>query len=127
MSHDESSVSPHHLLIFDHVVTNQDGSYNPHIGVFIAPEHGFYVFSWTVACGGGNYVHTEIVRNSKSIGQILTNSRNSYDWHSVTGLIATELNANDVVSVRTHSTLESQGTILSRDGIRTSFTGWKLN
>lgn len=39
MSHDESSVSPHHLLIFDHVVTNQDGSYNPHIGVFIAPEH----------------------------------------------------------------------------------------
>ncbi|XP_061192796.1 complement C1q subcomponent subunit B-like [Saccostrea echinata] len=126
MSHNEITSSPHHILVFDHVVTNSGGSYNPHLGAFTAPEHGVYVFSWTVVCDHGSYANTEILRNSDSIGQILTNSVNNIDYQIATGLIATELNANDVVHIQTHVTEGAKGTILSADYMRTSFTGWKL-
>lgn len=127
MSHDEIVNIPHHILIFDHVITNHGGSYIPHIGTFIAHKHGFYVFSWTVACEAAHYAYTEIVRNSDSIGQILTGYTSNIGLQMSTGLIVTELNADDVVDVRTHSVKGAIGRVVSRDYLRTSFAGWKLN
>uniref|UniRef100_K1S3U9 Heavy metal-binding protein HIP n=1 Tax=Magallana gigas TaxID=29159 RepID=K1S3U9_MAGGI len=35
------------ILKFDPVKTNAGNGYHPNSGVFIAPETGYYVFSWT--------------------------------------------------------------------------------
>ncbi|XP_062609701.1 uncharacterized protein LOC134271521 isoform X2 [Saccostrea cucullata] len=126
MSHNEISNSPHHILVFDHVITNSRGSYNPYIGVFTAPEHGFYVFSWTVACTSGSYAYTEIIKNSDSVGQIIVNSLANILDQTSTGMVTTELNVNDVVHIQTHKKSGAKGTIISSDSMRTSFTGWKL-
>ena len=35
------------VIVFDNVKTNAGNGYHPSTGVFIVPESGMYVFSWT--------------------------------------------------------------------------------
>ncbi|XP_062609700.1 multimerin-1-like isoform X1 [Saccostrea cucullata] len=126
MSHYELANGPGHNLVFDHVVTNTGSSYNPLTGFFTAPEQGYYVFSWSVGCHSTSYVYTEIMKNSDSVGQIVTNSINDIGNQLSTGLVILELNANDDVHIQTHATQGAKGTILSTNFMRTSFSGWKL-
>jgi hypothetical protein len=49
------------------VIVNEGEHYDPYDGVFVAPQKGVYLFSWTVSGGGAKYIVTELVveRNIK--------------------------------------------------------------
>lgn len=48
MSKSTPSISIQYPLAFDIVKTNNGNGYHASTGVFIAPETGIYVFTWTI-------------------------------------------------------------------------------
>jgi len=55
------------------VIVNEGEHYDPYDGVFVAPQKGVYLFSWTVSGIGAKYIVTELVveRNTiSSAGEI---------------------------------------------------------
>ena len=54
-------------LVFETVIVNEGEHYDPYDGVFVAPQKGFYLFSWTVSGTGGNYIVTELVVEQNTI------------------------------------------------------------
>lgn len=58
----------HQVIVFDNVVTNVGNAYNSHVGIFVAPVNGIYVFSVTLFSPASVSFHANIVKN----GQILT-------------------------------------------------------
>ena len=55
-----SEATGNHVMVFDVVKTNA-GNDHPSTGVFIVPESGIYVFSWTLRNGENNFHSTELV------------------------------------------------------------------
>jgi hypothetical protein len=43
------------------VFVNEGEHYDPYDGVFLAPQKGVYLFSWTVSGTGGTYMVTALV------------------------------------------------------------------
>jgi len=70
MSTNEVSIGPHHTLIFDHIETNIGNGYNGHLGAFIAPINGVYMFFYTVFGTHPIYISIEITVNSVARGVI---------------------------------------------------------
>lgn len=124
MSHDLTSPSAGHVIVFDVVKTNVGSGYNQHDGVFTAPSQGPYVFCWTVASWYHSYVYSELMVNSRPYGRIMTNSQDIHDEHVGSSVVVAVLNPGDVVYVRVAG---SGGTLASTDRIYTSFAGWKLS
>ncbi|CAC5406910.1 unnamed protein product [Mytilus coruscus] len=52
---------------FELVKTNEGGHYNNFDGVFVAPQDGVYLFSWTVTSAGTSYIMTELVVDNNII------------------------------------------------------------
>jgi hypothetical protein len=46
---------------FETVIVNEGGQYDLYDGVFVAPQKGVYLFSWTVTGNGANYIVSELV------------------------------------------------------------------
>lgn len=126
MSKTEVTPSTHHMFIFDTVITNEGGGYNPNLGAFTAPTQGVYVFTWTVTCSENGYIISEIVANTQAVGRTFADSADHADMNSPTGIVVKALNAGDNVYVRTVS-IASRGNIISYEWARTTFSGWKLN
>jgi hypothetical protein len=49
------------ILVFETVIVNEGGQYDLYDGVFVAPQKGVYLFSWTVTGNGANYIVSELV------------------------------------------------------------------
>ena len=49
------------ILVFETVIVNEGGQYDPYDGVFVAPQKGVYLFSWTVTGISTNYIVSELV------------------------------------------------------------------
>jgi hypothetical protein len=49
------------------VIVNEGEHYNPYDGVFVAPQKGVYLFSWTVSGNGAKYIVTELVVEQNTI------------------------------------------------------------
>ena len=127
MSTNEVSIGPHHTLIFDHIETNIGNGYNGHLGAFIAPINGVYMFFYTVFGTHPSYISIEITVNSVSRGAIFVDNQaapNVYTGYTVVAVFA--LNQGDDCFIRTHSTYSSTGSIESDDLMRTSFSGVKI-
>ena len=127
MTASEVSPSLHHTFVFDSVKTNLGSAYNKHTGIFMTPDDGVYVFTWTIFSNFNSQILTQIVVNSGAFDSMITDSQEIHDVHSTTKTIVVSLTRGDVVYVRTHSTTLSQGTI--RSGAvygQPSFCGWKL-
>lgn len=56
-------------IVFDNIITNIGNAYNGHMGSFVAPVSGVYVFSTTLFSYPRMSFHASFVKN----GQILTN------------------------------------------------------
>jgi hypothetical protein len=54
-------------LVFETVIVNEGEHYDPYDGVFVAPQKGVYLFSWTVSGIGGHYIVTELVVEQNTI------------------------------------------------------------
>lgn len=70
MSASIQSVTIQHSLNFDVVKTNVGNGYHPSTGVFIAPETGVYVFTWTMREASDCTHSTQLMVNTTEIGII---------------------------------------------------------
>lgn len=113
-------------LKFDRVVTNIGNHYNPYSGTFTAPQHGAYVFTWGLYCHTEGHIFSQLVVNSNSKGATYTSSEGARNIRLTTGMVVVEVNAGDVVFVRTHPTRPNGGSLYSGGDFRSTFSGWKL-
>ncbi|XP_048743863.2 heavy metal-binding protein HIP-like [Ostrea edulis] len=116
-----------HIIIYDVVVTNRGNGYHRDNGIFIVPQTGVYVFTWTVVVQEAEWIDLEIVLNGSPFGSIVADTVNtaSGDWDCSTGVTVKEVNAGDHVYIRTidHRAVTI---IYSGTNARTSFAGWQL-
>lgn len=125
MSYNTPSITLQHPLRFDVVKTNQGNAYHPTTGVFMVPQRGMYVFTWTVRIYGANYHSTELVLNTEPVGVVHLNTGGT-GTGEVTGIVVVHANNGDDVFVRTYKVYNT-GNIASDAAGRSSFTGWKLS
>jgi hypothetical protein len=55
------------ILVFETVIVNEGEHYDPYDGVFVAPQKGVYLFSWTVSGVNAEYIVTELVVEENTI------------------------------------------------------------
>ena len=122
-STDNSASSPHHILVFDKVITNIGNAYHAHMGTFIAPRSGVYVFIWTVRMALDHYHTTELVHDNNVINSIYLNPGGTIQG-TVTGTAVVHVNQGEDVLIRTGTLSNSD--ILSDSNGRSSFAGWIL-
>ncbi|XP_062573423.1 multimerin-2-like [Saccostrea cucullata] len=122
----ETDISKDHTIKFDSIVTNIGNHYNPHSGIFTAPQHGAYVFTWNIYCNHDNYIYSQVVVNSNAVAAIYTSGKGATNVRTTTGVVVVEVNQGDVVFVRTHPTQAHSGNLYSGSSWRSSFNGWKI-
>ncbi|XP_045175972.2 complement C1q-like protein 2 [Mercenaria mercenaria] len=89
----------HQTFIFEIVVTNVGNAYNNHLGVFVAPVAGTYVFSTTLVSSYHVNAHAQFVKNGKAITTMFVSGGESgHDTTSQT--IVLQLQKGDDVSVQ---------------------------
>lgn len=125
-----SSPSTEHVLVFDVAKTNLGNAYHPNTGVFIVPESGVYVFTWTFRIGAINDHSIELILNREDVGTVYLNTIDGVDAEAtgIVMIVVEHVNAGDDVFVRTHPQLQI-GTghyINSNTFGRSSFAGWKI-
>ena len=120
-----SEATGDHIIVFDVVKTNAGNGYHPSTGVFMVPESGIYVFSWSFSYSDRHYHSIQLMvnNNMESVFHLHTDDG---DWLSGTGVAVLHVNKGDDVFVRI-SALRHYGDIHSDNFERSTFTGWKLN
>ncbi|XP_048744275.2 uncharacterized protein LOC125657621 [Ostrea edulis] len=121
-----TSLTPGHLrtLIFDAIFTNEGSGYNHHMGVFMAPRSGLYVFTWTIRTHGGSYFNTQLLVNGIIYGSIYTRDASYSD--SSTGTSVVYVDEGAAVYVRTGPSGNSGNIDSNSDGY-TTFSGWTID
>lgn len=115
----------HYIIVFDKVVTNVGNGYHSHLGTFIAPRSGLYVFTWTIRQWGSQRHHiTELVIDNEVAHVIYMHPDNGVD-SSVTGTVVVQVNQRNDVLVRTGSRYNN-GEINSDIDGRSTFSGWNI-
>lgn len=118
------SSAVHYIIVFDKVVTNVGSGYHPHIGTFIAPRSGLYVFTWTIRPWGSRNHITELLVDNGVVHVIYLHPINGVDC-SVTGTVVVQVNQGNDVLVRTGSR-NNGGEINSDIDGRSTFSGWNI-
>ncbi|XP_061190372.1 complement C1q subcomponent subunit A-like [Saccostrea echinata] len=126
VSGDELASGRQHIVDFDVIQTNIGNGFHTLSGMFIAPHPGLYVFTWVIQSTWTGIVYTQLMRNSEVVGEVVSDSTHTNEFHSATGIVVTQLNQGDEVYVRRNPNQPSSGHIISRDGYRSSFSGWKI-
>jgi len=55
------------ILVFETVIVNEGEHYDSYDGVFVAPQKGFYLFSWTVSGYSDQFIVAELVVEQNTI------------------------------------------------------------
>jgi hypothetical protein len=55
------------ILVFETVIVNEGEHYDPYDGVFVAPQKGVYLFSWTVSGIDTKFIVSELVVEQNTI------------------------------------------------------------
>lgn len=63
LTNTESNPGAHHIIVYDHVVTNSGNGYSKFTGAFTAPRAGMYVFSWTTFINPSSNFPIELTHN----------------------------------------------------------------
>nr|XP_011420344.2 uncharacterized protein LOC105323082 [Crassostrea gigas] len=119
------SITGQSTLVFDVSKTDDGNGYHPSTGVFIAPETGVYVFTWTMREASNCRHSTQLMVNNAEIGIIHLHSVSGGDFVG-TGVVVTHVNTGDDVYVRTHASWNNCHIASDISG-RSSFAGWKLS
>ncbi|XP_060588097.1 multimerin-2-like [Ruditapes philippinarum] len=98
------SVVPHsginQTVVFETVLLNINNGYHSHLGLFVAPTAGLYIFSTSVLDGDSKpLIHADLVKNGNALARAYGHGNGGYpEQGSVT--VVTQLNAGDEVWVR---------------------------
>jgi hypothetical protein len=49
------------ILVLETMIVNEGEHYDPYDGVFVAPQKGVYLFSWTVSGRNAQFIVTELI------------------------------------------------------------------
>jgi hypothetical protein len=71
------------ILVFETVIVNEGEHYDPYDGVFVAPQKGVYLFSWTVSGDNANYILTELVVEQNTISFAGNTETNTYQCFNI--------------------------------------------
>lgn len=121
-----TEISKGSTIHFDTIVTNIGNHYNKQSGIFTAPQHGVYVFTWNIYCNTGGYIFSQLVVNSNVVGAMFSSGEGASNIRSSTGIVVVEVNQGDIVFVRIHPTGNHSGNLNSHPDWRSSFNDWKL-
>ena len=129
MTSGEPNPGQHHILEFDHIVTNVGSVYNKFTGIFSVSKTGIYVLTVTMSGSPSSQIPVEFVRNNDILGSIqLFSSSVSVDTNPTTSsTIVVSLNQGDSCFVRTSKKYTTSGGIYSNDLSRSSFAGWLIS
>lgn len=127
MNKNENIPGTHHTLIFNTAITNENNGYHPFSGIFIAPEKGIYVFTFSIRLECHSYGPYELLKNSQVVGVVYSDIRQVCVQDHITGTIVISANKGDEIYVRTHATYHHSGVIFSDDNGRSSFAGWLVS
>lgn len=125
LSNAEINPGQHHIIVYDHVMTNSGNGYSKHTGAFTAPKTGMYVFSWTTFVDPHSYFSIELINNSVRAGIVFVQGDTTYN--GVTGLAVIQLEQGDVVMVRSEPGYTPHGNIYSDNNMKTTFSGWCIS
>ncbi|XP_052226185.1 heavy metal-binding protein HIP-like [Dreissena polymorpha] len=96
------TIGPNQRIIFDDVQLNLGNAYFQHLGGFLAPLSGTYMFSVSICSHEGHYIVLNLMKNNNRIGGVLAGDDALDDCSSETTV--TQLNAGDQVYVQHHGT-----------------------
>jgi hypothetical protein len=91
------------------------------------PETGVYVFTWTAFSYVKEYVRLEIVVVSTIYGGTLSDTQETGDADTETGIIVTNAEAGDEVFIRTQSQGPGDGRLYVEFECTSTFSGWKIS
>jgi hypothetical protein len=101
------------ILVFETVIVNEGEHYDPYDGVFVAPQKGVYLFSWTVSGYSTKHIVTELVVEQNTISSAGEyNGGGGYPSGSMTALCKME--KGDHAWIRTTG-VSSEHHIYSKD------------
>ena len=112
------------FFVFDQERLDTASAYDQTDGLFIAPESGVYVLTWTVTVQSSSYATTELAINGRSHGKTIANSGSTGNAHTSTGTVVASLVQHDRVHIQFAPKFNA-GSIDVIDGLN-SFSGWKL-
>ncbi|WAR31312.1 C1QT3-like protein [Mya arenaria] len=94
-------------IVFNNVVTDVGGSYDPGTGVFAAPVEGLYVFSASVMVDLSTSANNAYIRISKNDSNIVTLYVNDIDGNFETGVrtVILSLQVGDTVKMTCDSSI----------------------
>ncbi|XP_062598299.1 multimerin-2-like [Saccostrea cucullata] len=113
-------------LVFNKVINNVGGGYNPNTGIFTAPLNGDYVFYVSIQSYGNDNsdLHVDIVFNGSIKVRALAYSYNSNDLYETgTNMVSLRLQQGDTVWVKHHS---GKGYYTHSDAPITTFSGFLI-
>jgi hypothetical protein len=91
----------HQTVVFDVAVTNIGNAYNKHIGVFVAPVTGTYVFSTTLVSRHFASAHAQFAVNGTAITNMYVSGGNSGSGDDTTSqTIVLQLQQGDDVAIQ---------------------------
>ena len=108
------------IALFDNVVTNYGGYYNPMTSSFICPVHGIYLFFVNTVVDQSN-MQLRIVRNSDGLTTGWADGIAGGANHG-SNLAITECDIGDVIWMRVHHSGDDK-TLLGYSSPHTSFSG----
>ena len=98
LTNHQTHVGVHQTILFDHVVTNIGNAYNNHLGSFIAPVSGTYVFSISILTWAKDSAYY-ISKNGNAVSYIYCDAiQSGYDSSSQTVILS--LNQHDDITIR---------------------------
>ena len=113
------------VIVFQHKALDTTNSYTTGDGIFVVPEDGIYVLSWTITTGDNTLAPTVLMVNGDIRGKTIADDDHDDDYVMSTGILVTQLTRDDHVYVKFAHTY-TRGYILHYEG-QSSFSGWKLN
>ena len=122
----KSEAAADRVIVYDNVKTNAGNGYHPSTGVFIVPESGMYVFTWSFRNGYDEYQSTQLMVNNNEEGMLHINQATAGST-SATGIAVLQVDKGDDVYVKIFSLTSHTGTVISDQWGKSFFAGWRLN
>ncbi|XP_069107933.1 uncharacterized protein [Argopecten irradians] len=112
-------------VIFDHEVLDNRNGYNPRDGIYLVPETGTYVITWTMVSLGRSAFQTLLVVNGQTRGRTWTDAEEIADSHQATGIVVLSLNQGDHLFIRMGHVYHG-GILADSSYANPTFSGWKI-
>ncbi|XP_052765461.1 uncharacterized protein LOC128206820 [Mya arenaria] len=123
-SADLTNLGNHHVIVFDHLLTNYGNAYHNTTGIFRAPSDGVYAFHLSAMSTAHHALYLEIVQDGRRIDDVLSDAGSSSTYASVGEMWTLKLQRGSEVWIRARV---APNTVADIHGYcHTMFSGFQL-